>query len=164
MSVAVAGATGMVGRAVAEVLRGRAVRAVSLSRLRGTELTTREGLDRRPPGATALIDVTNSPSQDEELGTAFFAASTAHLGAAASRHGLHRVILLSIIGVDRVPHGNCAAKLDQEKALREAFQDVVVLRSAQFHETPPSKCAYANLPILHAIARALHSTSERFRR
>jgi uncharacterized protein YbjT (DUF2867 family) len=42
--------------------------------------------------------------------------------------------MLSIIGVDRIPGGNYAAKLAQETTIREAFDDVVALRSAQFHE------------------------------
>ena len=132
--IAVAGASGTVGRLLVAALGSRGVQVIALSRDAGVDLTTGAGVEERLAGAAAVVDVTNTASQDEREATAFFTAAATHLGRAASRLALRRLVVLSIIGVDRVPGGYYAAKFAQEQAARKAFGNVAVLRSAQFHE------------------------------
>jgi len=132
--IAVAGASGTVGRLLLPELRSRGARVIALSRDAGIDLTTGAGVEERLAGATAVVDVTNSPSQDEREATVFFTSAATHLGRAAQRLALGRLVVLSIIGVDRVLGGYYAAKFAQEQAARKTFGDVAVLRSAQFHE------------------------------
>ena len=48
------------------------------------------------------IDVTQSPSLDEDEATRFFARAAENLGRAGTAAGVHRSVVLSIIGVDQV--------------------------------------------------------------
>ena len=103
--IAVAGASGTVGRLLVAALGSRGVQVIALSRDAGVDLTTGAGVEERLAGAAAVVDVTNTASQDEREATAFFTSAATHLGRAASRLALRRLVVLSIIGVDRVPGG-----------------------------------------------------------
>src|SRR5690606_9701734 len=65
---------------------------------------------------------------------AFFSTAAANLAAAAARAGVSRIVVLSIVGVDRIPFGYYEAKLAQEVTLRAGAVPVTVLRATQFHE------------------------------
>ena len=135
MSIAVAGATGLVGTMLTRALQQSGHTVVPLSRATGTDLLTGEGLEERLAGVTTVIDVTNSADPSEAAATAFFTTATANLGAAAARAGVEHLLVLSIIGIDQVPGGYYAAKVAQEAAAHSAFgAGTVVLRAAQFHE------------------------------
>ena len=134
MRIAIAGATGLVGRPLAAAARGAGHEVVELARSRGVDLTTASGLDLT--GVEAVVDVTQSPSRRREQATAFFEAVARTLGTAARAAGVRRTVLLSINGIDRSSAANPyhAAKLAHEAATREHAPGVRVLRAAQFHE------------------------------
>ena len=67
--IAVAGATGRVGRHVMDVLEERGHEAVPMSRSHGVDIITREGLAEALTGADAIIDVATRPSPEEEEAT-----------------------------------------------------------------------------------------------
>lgn len=134
MSIAVAGATGLVGRALTFALRKHGHTVVPLSRAHGVDLLTDERLKSRLTGVTTIIDVTNSPNQEQGPATAFFTTVAGNLGKAAGLAHVQHLIVLSIIGVDLLPGGYFVAKHQQELATRKAFAGAVVLRAAQFHE------------------------------
>ena len=52
----------------------------------------------------------------------------------AAAAGVRHIVVLSIIGIDRVPYGYYQGKLRQEEVLRESPVPVSILRAAQFHE------------------------------
>ncbi len=64
MRIAVAGATGRIGRLTITALERAGHQAVPLSRATGVDAYTGSGLADALRGADALIDVTNNPSQD----------------------------------------------------------------------------------------------------
>lgn len=156
MSIAVAGATGLVGRRLTEALQAHGHRVVALSRSTGTDLLRPEGLQDRLSGVSSVIDVTNSADPSQEAATAFFATATRNLAAAAASVGVGRLLVLSIIGTDLVPTGYYAAKVTQEAAARASFPRAVVLRTAPFHEfaeqslgwgTSGGQCLVPDMPI-----------------
>jgi len=64
----------------------------------------------------------------------FFTASARNLQRAGAAAGAKRIVLVSIIGIDRFEGGYNAAKMAQEHALLEGPLPVRIVRAAQFHE------------------------------
>lgn len=137
MRLAVAGGTGLVGRlVVAEALR-RGHDAVVLARSTGVDLTTGAGLDGALEGCRAVVDTTNLVTTRRERATAFFEAASRNLTAAGDRAGVRHHLVLSIVGVDRVPSWPYyAGKLRHEEVALAGPVPVTVLRATQFHEFP----------------------------
>jgi uncharacterized protein YbjT (DUF2867 family) len=137
MRIAIAGATGLVGRELVAAARAAGHEAAELSRAAGVDLVDGPDaeIDAALAGADVVVDVTNSPTIEREGATAFFTTVAERLGAAATRAGAARTVLLSIIGVDRTPEdGYFVAKLAHERATLRSAPGVRVLRAAQFHE------------------------------
>ncbi len=134
MRIAIAGATGLVGRALVPAAQAAGHDVVQISRAQGVDLVGGTGLAGALAGAEAVIDVTNSPTIDEEGASAFFATAARNLGMAARAAGVERTILLSIVGIERAPEGYYAAKLAHERSTREHAPGARILRAAQFHE------------------------------
>ncbi len=145
MDVLVVGGTGTAGRPVVRELlrRGHGVRVLSRhadgvepgARHAPADLTTGDGL---AAAVDAVVDVSNIASLKGDLAREFFVGSTRRLVAAEAAAGVRRHVLLSIVGVDRMPTGYYKAKLAQEQALAEAADAAgiawSVLRATQFHD------------------------------
>src|SRR5262245_61236153 len=71
MKIAVAGATGRVGRHIFEVLEGRGHEVVAMSRGQGVDVVTGAGLAQALTGVEAIIDAATGPSPDEKEATDF---------------------------------------------------------------------------------------------
>jgi hypothetical protein len=110
------------------------VDVVSVSRDSGVDLRTGAGLDEALTRVDRVIDVSNAGTTDESKATDFFTAAGQHIQDAAARAGADRIVLLSIVGIDRVASGYYAAKLAHEEATKSGDVPAVVLRSTQFHE------------------------------
>lgn len=153
MDIAIAGGTGVVGTHVARIAqdRGHAVR--TLSRGNGVDVRSGVGLDGALSGADALIDVLNITTLNEKQATDFFRATTAALLAAEARAGVAHHIALSIVGVDRAPHGYYGAKLAQEKEISAGAVPWTVLRATQFHEFAAQMYARTSFGPLHPVVR-----------
>jgi uncharacterized protein YbjT (DUF2867 family) len=132
--IAVAGATGRVGRHIVDVLEARGHDVVPMSRATGVDVVTGEGLDAALDGVDVIIDAATNPSPDQEAATQFFAASTRNLQAAGKAAGVQRIVVVSIIGTDKAKGGFLAAKAAHERAMLEGPIPVTILRAAQFHE------------------------------
>ena len=132
--IAVAGATGRVGRHLVEVLTERGHDVVPMSRATGVDLITAKGLDEALAGVEYVIDVASGPSPDEQEATEFFTAAARNLHEAGQRAGVRRIVVVSIIGIDQATGGYSAAKLVHEKAHLDGPIPARILRAAQFHE------------------------------
>ena len=77
--IAVAGATGRVGRHVVDILESRGYDVVPISRSNGVDLITGEGLDEALTGVETVIDAATGPSPDQQAATEFFTTSTRNL-------------------------------------------------------------------------------------
>ena len=112
--IAVAGATGRVGRHVVDVLTERGFDVAPMSRSGGVDVVTGAGLAEALKGADAVIDVATSP--DQEGATEFFTASARNLQGLGKQAGVRRIVVVSIIGTDRFTAGYGAAKVVHERA------------------------------------------------
>jgi uncharacterized protein YbjT (DUF2867 family) len=134
MRIAVAGATGRAGRHVVEILGARGHDVVPMSRATGVDLISGGGLAEALEGVESIVDVATGPSPDEQDATEFFTTAAGNLLDAARRAGVQRLIVASIIGIDRIDGGYNAAKIAQERAVLDGPIPVRILRAAQFHE------------------------------
>ena len=132
--VAVAGATGRVGRPLAEVLADQGHEVVAMSRSSGVDVITAEGLPEALAGVEVVIDATSGPSAEEEAATEFFTTAARNLQTHGARAGVQRLLVVSIINTDRFTNGYGAAKVVHERIALEGPIPVRVLRAAQFHE------------------------------
>jgi uncharacterized protein YbjT (DUF2867 family) len=132
MKVAVAGGTGVVGRHVVEVARGRGHEVVVLAKSQGVDLTTGEGLDLT--GVEAVIDVTSIQTISASKSVEFFTAVTNNLLTAESAAGVGHHLMLSIVGASDAPYGYYAGKAAQERLVEDGDSPWTILRATQFHE------------------------------
>src|SRR5262245_46468911 len=127
MKIAVAGATGRVGRHVVEVLGARGHEVVPISRSSGVDLVTGRGLDEALSGVHTVVDAASGPSPDQKAATDFFATATRNLQETGRRTGVERMVVVSIIGIDRFTSGYAAAKQVHEKAMLSGSIPVRIL-------------------------------------
>ena len=132
--IAVAGATGRVGRHLTGVLAERGHDVVPMSRATGVDLITGTGLAEALEGVGCVIDAASGPSPEEQAATEFFTTAARNLHEVGERAGVERIVVVSIIGIDAATGGYSAAKLVQEKAYLEGPIPARILRAAQFHE------------------------------
>ena len=132
--IAVTGATGRVGSHLVEILEQRGHDVVPIARSAGVDVVSGEGLDEALAGIETIVDAATGPSPDEESATAFFTASARNLQRAGAQAGAQRIVVVSIIGIDKFQTGYNAAKLVQEQTLLEGPLPVRIVRAAQFHE------------------------------
>lgn len=132
--IAVAGATGRVGRHVVDVLEARGHEVVPIARSRGVDVITGEGLADALAGVEAVVDAATGPSADQAAATEFFTTASRNLQEAGTRAGVRRIVVVSIVGADRFSVGYNVAKVAHERAMRSGPIPAFVLRSTQFHE------------------------------
>jgi uncharacterized protein YbjT (DUF2867 family) len=135
--IAVAGATGRVGRPTVEVLEAAGHEVVPMSRSTGVDLVTGEGLSEALAGVECIIDAASWPSNEQEPATEFFIAASRNLQEEGERAGVQRIVVVSIIGADRATTGYIASKVPHERAMQSGPIPVRILRAAQFHEFVP---------------------------
>src|SRR5881397_1416281 len=128
MKVAVAGATGRVGQHVVDVLNAQGHQVVPISRSLGVDVITRKGLVKALAGVECVIDVASGPSPEQKPATEFFNTATRNLEEAGKQAGVQRMVVVSIIGVDRFTAGYMAAKMAHEKAMLSGPIPVRILR------------------------------------
>ena len=134
MKIAVAGATGRVGRHIVEVLGARGHAVVPMSRASEVDVITGKGLAEALAGVECVIDAASGPSPEQEAATNFFTTAAANLQKASAAAGVKQILVLSIIGIDRFKAGYMAAKVAHEKAMLAGPVPVRIARAAQFHE------------------------------
>ena len=111
MLIAVAGATGRLGRHVVEVLEERGHGVVPISRNHGLDVITAVGLERALTGVDCIIDAATGPSPDEAEATAFFTTASRNLHEAGLAAGVRRMLVVSIIGIEGLKVEPLAADL-----------------------------------------------------
>ena len=132
--IAVTGATGRLGSHLVEILEQRGHHVVPIARSKGVDVVTGEGLEEALAGAETIIDTATWPTPDQEAATEFFTASARNLQRVGAAAGVKRIVVVSIIGIDKFQGGYNAAKMAQEQTLLEGPLPVRIVRAAQFHE------------------------------
>jgi len=85
-----------------------------------------EGLDAAVDGVEIVLHLAGGPKGDDE--------ATLNLVRAATRAGVAHLVLISVIGADRVPVGYFRSKLGAERAVADSGLPWSTLRAAQFHD------------------------------
>jgi uncharacterized protein YbjT (DUF2867 family) len=135
--IAVAGATGRVGRHIVDVLEEAGHEVVPISRSTGVDVVTGEGLSEALAGVDCIVDAASWPSSEQEPATEFFITAARNLQEAGARAGVQRIVVVSIIAADRFSTGYIASKVPHERAMQAGPIPVSILRAAQFHEFVP---------------------------
>jgi uncharacterized protein YbjT (DUF2867 family) len=135
LKILVIGGTGLIGSQVIANLTELRHEAVSASPRSGVDTVTGEGLAEAVAGVHTVVDVSNSPSFDDEPVLHFFTASTRNLLAAEVAAGVQHHVALSIVGAARTQEsGYMRAKVAQEKLLAESGRPYSIVRATQFFE------------------------------
>ncbi len=132
--IAVAGATGRVGRPAVEILEAAGHEVVEIARSKGVDVITGAGLAEALEGVECIIDATTPPTPDEQAAIEFFTTAARNLQEQGERAGVRRMVLVSIVGIDRFNGGYNAAKVVQEQTHLVGPIPVRILRATQFHE------------------------------
>lgn len=155
MRIAVAGATGVVGRYVVEAAAAAGHEVVPLARSTGVDVVSGAGLTDRLTGVDAVVDVLNIATQRRSVAEEFFTTTSQHLLDAGAAAGVGHHVTLSIIGVDLVPTGYYHGKLAQEAAVAAGSVPWSVLRAAQFHEFAEQALGFVRIGPLSVVPRML---------
>jgi uncharacterized protein YbjT (DUF2867 family) len=135
MKIVVIGGSGLIGKKLIPILRGWGHEAVSASPSSGVNTITGEGLAEALAGADVVVDVTNSPSFEDQAVREFFETSTSNILAAEQATGVKHHVALSVVGADRFPDsGYMRAKVGQEELIKASDVPYSILRATQFFE------------------------------
>jgi uncharacterized protein YbjT (DUF2867 family) len=135
MKIVVIGGSGLIGKKLIPLLRGRGHEAVSASPSSGVNTITGEGLREVLAGADVVVDVTNAPSWEDKAVLEFFETSTRNLLAAEAAAGVKHHVALSVVGADQMPgSGYMRAKVAQERLIKANRAPYTILRATQFFE------------------------------
>ncbi|GAA4028443.1 NAD(P)H-binding protein [Arthrobacter methylotrophus] len=144
-TVCVAGGTGQVGREVVRLALDAGLDVTVLSRRppSGTspahhdgaryfqaDVTTSTGLAEALQGADVVIDCLEGQTGKARKN---FADGGAQLLAAATRAGVRKAVLLSIINCDKSNAAFYVSKADKERVYERSALETVVVRATQFH-------------------------------
>jgi uncharacterized protein YbjT (DUF2867 family) len=135
MKIVVIGGAGVLGSKVVQKLQDHGHDAVPASPRTGVNALTGEGLADALTGADVVVDVSNSPSFDDDPVMEFFTTSTNNLVDAAKSAGVGHYVAVSIVGCDELPEsGYLRAKVAQEKLIEAAGIPYSIIRATQFAE------------------------------
>jgi uncharacterized protein YbjT (DUF2867 family) len=135
MKVVVIGGTGLIGsKVVARLQQGGHV-PVPAAPATGVNTLTGEGLEAALEGASAVVDVSNSPSFEDTAVMEFFQTSTRNIVPAARTAGVGHYVALSVIGTERLPSsGYMRAKVAQEELITSSAIPYTLVHATQFFE------------------------------
>ena len=135
MRIVVIGGTGLIGSKLVGLLRARGHEALAAAPNTGVNALTGEGLAQALAGAQVLVDVSNSPSFEDEPAMDFFTTSCRNLSAAEKAAGVKHHVALSVVGTERMQSsGYFRAKLAQQNLIRESAVPYTIVHATQFFE------------------------------
>ena len=135
MKIVVIGGTGLIGSKLVTKLREHGHEAVAASPNSGVNTLTTEGLAEVLQGASVVVDVSNSPSWEDEAVLNFFETSTRNLLAYEAPAGVGHHVALSVVGTERmVESGYFRAKIAQENLIKASSIPHSIVRATQFYE------------------------------
>ena len=135
MKIVVLGGTGLIGSRLVIALAEEGHAVIAASPKSGVNTFTAEGLTAAVEGAEVVVDVTNSPSLDDDAVVAFFEASASNMAKAEVGAGVRHHVALSIVGVDRLSEGGYfRGKIAQEKIIEGFPVPFTIVRATQFFE------------------------------
>lgn len=135
MKIVVIGGSGLIGSKVVQNLRELGHEVLPASPSLGVNTITGEGLAEALLGAEIVVDVTNSPSFEDEAVMSFFVTSNKNLLAAEEAAGVRHHVALSVVGTERLlQSGYFKAKMAQEELIKASPIPYTIVRATQFFE------------------------------
>ena len=135
MKIVVIGGTGRIGSKLVSMLTEHGREAVAASPNTGVNTLTGQGLAEVLKGAQVIVDVSNSPSWEEQAVMDFFTKSTNNLLKYGRAAGVGHLVALSVVGTDRLSESPYfRAKIAQEKLIKESGLPYSIVHATQFFE------------------------------
>ncbi|MEV5761715.1 SDR family oxidoreductase [Streptomyces tendae] len=135
MKVVVIGGTGLIGSKLVAKLKEHGHEAVPAAPNTGVNTLTGEGLAEVLTGASVVIDVSNSPSFEDDAVMEFFRTSTTNLLKAEANAGVTHHVALSVVGTERLQEsGYFRAKQAQEALIKDSGIPFSIVHATQFFE------------------------------
>jgi len=135
MKIVVIGGSGLIGTKLVRKLRERGHEVVAASPSTGVNTITGEGLAAALAGAQVVVDVSNSPSWEDQPVLEFFETSGRNILGAEAVAGVGHHVALSVVGTDRLlKSGFFRAKMAQENLIKASKVPYTILRATQFFE------------------------------
>jgi uncharacterized protein YbjT (DUF2867 family) len=135
MKIVVFGGSGLIGKKLVSNLSNLGHEVVAASPSLGVNSVTGKGLEKAIRGAQIVVDVTNSPSFEDDAVMEFFDTSTRNILAAETGSGVSHHIALSVVGTDLLlESGYFRAKLRQESLIQNSRIPYTIVRATQFFE------------------------------
>lgn len=135
MKIVVIGGTGLIGSKVVAQLRQLGHQVIAASPNTGINTITGEGLAEAMKDTDTVIDLSNSPSWEDQAVLNFFKTSGQNLLGAEISAGVKHHVALSIVGVDLMQNiGYMRAKQAQEDVIKQSGVPYTIVRSTQFLE------------------------------
>jgi uncharacterized protein YbjT (DUF2867 family) len=150
MDLLVTGATGTLGRPTVTILRASGHQVRALSRRAGPGLVTGDlltgaGIADAVAGVDTVLHLATSGTKDVAL--------TRTLLDAIRTSEVSHLVLISIVGVDRIPLGYYRGKVEIERLTVESGMPHTILRATQFHDLVAGLfSATRRLPVIIAPA------------
>ncbi len=135
MKIVVIGGSGLIGSKLVGRLGEQGYQAVTASPTTGVNTVTCEGLADVLKGASVVVDVSNSPSWEDNAVMEFFTKSTRNLLMYETNAGVKHHVALSVVGSERLSQsGYFRAKIAQEKLIKSSPIPYSIVRATQFFE------------------------------
>lgn len=135
MKIVVIGGSGLIGSKLVTKLREHGHEAVAASPNSGVNSLTGEGLAEVLKSASVAVDVSNSPSWEDNAVMEFFETSTRNLLAYEATASVGHHVALSVVGSERMlESGYFRAKIAQENLIKSSSIPYSIVRATQFFE------------------------------
>jgi uncharacterized protein YbjT (DUF2867 family) len=135
MKIVVIGGSGLIGSKLVNKLTEHGHEAVAASPKTGVNTLTGEGLAEVLEGASVVVDVSNSPSFEDNAVLEFFEKSTRNLLAVEATAGVRHHVALSVVGTERLSeNGYFRAKIAQEELIKASSIPFSIVHVTQFFE------------------------------
>jgi uncharacterized protein YbjT (DUF2867 family) len=135
MKIVVIGGTGLIGSKVVQKLKQKGHEVVAAAPNTGVNTITGEGLADALAGAQVVVDVSNSPSFEDQAAMDFFQTESRNLTAAEVSAGVKHHVALSVVGTERLQDsGYFRAKLAQENRIKSSPIPYTIVHATQFFE------------------------------
>lgn len=135
MKIVVIGGRGLIGSRTVEILGNQGHEVTAASTKTGVNSVTGEGLANALKGADVVLDLTNSPSWEDEAVMTFFEKSTTNLLSTCVEAGIKHIVALSVVGTSRLQDsGYFRAKQKQEDYINKGKVPYTIVQATQFFE------------------------------
>src|SRR5262245_9526062 len=135
MKLVIIGGTGLIGSKLVAKLKEHGHEAVPASPDTGVNTLTAQGLAGVLQGASVVVDVSNSPSFEENAVMDFFTTATRNILQYAAAAGVRHYVALSVVGTERIPDSPyLRAKNTQETLIKGGGIPYSIVHATQFFE------------------------------